>query len=371
MTDLSDELIGIAEELEEELANGRDPGIQEPMNKRRWAAQEVGRSWCGSCRGGHANTYYKDFQPPPTGVRFRGVWTSRPETRDWIEREPQSVYAAIDQLVGEVDSQPALEFQSRAKEVFRRHKSAALSILDVATSGSASPYLQQLKESINNLHAYSKDELKASWLADPRLSGLVFDPKDGVFAQMQTPPHHHDLAEIQAIEVTIDVLSQLAELCRQAAEHIGRISAQRNAVGQVGTRVFIGHGRSSMWRELKDFLEDDLGLHVDEFDRVPTAGLAISERLSDMLDSAAIAFLVMTGEDHQPDGELRARENVVHEAGLFQGRLSFQRAIVLLEDGCEKFSNNAGLVHINFSKNNIRAAFEDVRKVLKREGILR
>ena len=88
-----------------------------------------------------------------------------------------------------------------------------------------------------------------------------------------------------------------------------------------------------------------------------------------MLDSASIAFLVMIGEDEQPTGELRPRENVVHEAGLFQGHLGFNRAIVLLEDGCEKFSNNAGLVHINFPKNNIRAAFQDIREVLDREGV--
>ena len=136
------------------------------------------------------------------------------------------------------------------------------------------------------------------------------------------------------------------------------------------TRVFIGHGRSHVWRELKDFLEDDLGLLVDEFSRVPTAGVSVTSRLSTMLSSAAIAFLVMTGEDEQPDGALRARENVVHEAGLFQGRLGFERAIVLLEDGCEKFSNNAGLVHINFPKDNIRASFQDIRDVLEREGVL-
>ena len=78
----------------------------------------------------------------------------------------------------------------------------------------------------------------------------------------------------------------------------------------------------------------------------------------------------MTGEDEQPCGELRARENVVHEAGLFQGRLGFKRAIVLLEDGCAKFSNNAGLVHISFPKNNIKAALQDIREVLEREGVL-
>src|SRR5947207_4522834 len=59
-----------------------------------------------------------------------------------------------------------------------------------------------------------------------------------------------------------------------------------------------------------------------------------------------LTFLVMTGEDEQPDGKLRARENVIHEAGLFQGKLGFERAIVLLEDECEEFSNIHGLNQI-------------------------
>ena len=95
-----------------------------------------------------------------------------------------------------------------------------------------------------------------------------------------------------------------------------------------------------------------------------------TERLTEMMDSSGFAFLIMTGEDQQPTGELRPRENVVHEAGLFQGRLGFKRAIVLLENGCEKFSNNAGLTHINFPKDNIRAAFQDVRETLEREGFV-
>jgi hypothetical protein len=138
---------------------------------------------------------------------------------------------------------------------------------------------------------------------------------------------------------------------------------------QTGTNVFIGHGRSHLWRHLKDFLEDTLHLSIDEFDQVSTAGIQTVERLSQMLNDAAIAFLVMTAEDEQKDG--KQRENVVHETGLFQGRHGFKRAIVVLEEGCEKFSNIAGLGHIPFPKGNIMAAFEDIRRVLEREGLLR
>lgn len=145
---------------------------------------------------------------------------------------------------------------------------------------------------------------------------------------------------------------------------------QKQRGERVGANVFIGHGRSSLWKDLKGFVQDRLGLPWDEFNRVPVAGVTNIQRLSEMLDAAAIGFLVMTGEDEHPDGSVRARMNVVHEAGLFQGRLGFSRAIVLLEDGCEELSNIQGLGQIRFPRGNIKAAFEDVRQVLERQGLL-
>ncbi len=65
-----------------------------------------------------------------------------------------------------------------------------------------------------------------------------------------------------------------------------------------------------------------------------------------------------------------ATVNVIHEAGLFQGRLGFYRAIVLLEEGCEGFSNIAGLEQIRFPPGNIGAVFEQIREVLAREELL-
>ena len=51
-----------------------------------------------------------------------------------------------------------------------------------------------------------------------------------------------------------------------------------------GSRVFIGHGHSETWRELKDFIQDRLHFVVDEFNREPIAGISTTSRLSDMLD---------------------------------------------------------------------------------------
>ena len=122
--------------------------------------------------------------------------------------------------------------------------------------------------------------------------------------------------------------------------------------------------------KLRDYLRDERELEWDEFNRVPAAGMAIKERLEIMLNNATFAFLVMTAEDETADGAMQARMNVIHEAGLFQGRLGFDKAIILLEDECKEFSNIHGLGQIRFPKGNIEAAFEEIRRVLEDRDII-
>ncbi len=140
--------------------------------------------------------------------------------------------------------------------------------------------------------------------------------------------------------------------------------------GNPPKRVFIGHGQSEVWRDLKDLLRDRLKLEHVEFNSIPPAGRATKERLEEMLSSSDFAFIVMTAEDEHLDHTKHARQNVVHEAGLFQGRLGFERAIILLEEGCAEFSNIHGLTHISFPEGKIQAASEEIRKVLEREEML-
>jgi hypothetical protein len=163
----------------------------------------------------------------------------------------------------------------------------------------------------------------------------------------------------------------LASLGRQALIYLeAKASAGMPYAKAAGRKVFIGHGRSSVWKDLKDFITNRLHIEYEEFNRVPVAGRGTKERLEEMLETSGVAFLILTGEDEHADGQFHARENVVHEAGLFQGRLGFAKAIILAENSCERFSNIDGLTHIPFPKDNIRAAFEDVRLVLEREGFL-
>jgi len=131
--------------------------------------------------------------------------------------------------------------------------------------------------------------------------------------------------------------------------------------------IFIGHGRSNLWKELKDHLQDKHSFKVDAYEVGSRAGHTIRDILESMLEQSSFALLVMTGEDETKDGTMRARQNVIHEIGLFQGRLGFSKAIVLREEGTEDFSNNSGIQYIQFSKGNIKETFGDVLAVIRRE----
>lgn len=165
-----------------------------------------------------------------------------------------------------------------------------------------------------------------------------------------------DAAQLSAFPQEITIADSVHDEFTRRIEHVERMIAGLEAMPfatstpLLGKRIFIGHGRSPLWRELKDFISDRLNLPWDEFNRQAVAGYTTSERLQGMLAEAAFAFLVMTAEEEHSDGSVHARVNVVHEVGLFQGHLGIHRAIVLLEEGCAEFSNINGLTQIHFPR---------------------
>ncbi|PKM24415.1 MAG: hypothetical protein CVV09_15950 [Gammaproteobacteria bacterium HGW-Gammaproteobacteria-13] len=159
------------------------------------------------------------------------------------------------------------------------------------------------------------------------------------------------------IESIFEIFETSAEACKVPEEEH---KAQ-------GPTIFIGHGRSPQWRDLKDHLQEKHGYKVEAYETGARAGHTIRDILEDMIAKSSFAVLVLTSEDEQPNGQYRARQNVIHEAGLFQGKLGFPRAVMLLEDGIEEFSNVAGVQYIRFTKNNIKETYGDVLATIRRE----
>lgn len=131
--------------------------------------------------------------------------------------------------------------------------------------------------------------------------------------------------------------------------------------------IFIGHGRDGQWRDLKDHLHEKHGLAIQAYEIGARAGHTVRDILDEMLRESSFALLVMTGEDEDKEGKLRVRDNVIHEAGLFQGHLGWSRAIVLLELGAEEFSNIHGIQQIRFARDQIASTFGEVLATLARE----
>lgn len=131
--------------------------------------------------------------------------------------------------------------------------------------------------------------------------------------------------------------------------------------------IFIGHGHNPQWRDLKDHLHEQHGFNVSAYEIGPRAGKSIKDVLEEMLDESSFALLVLTGEDMHVNGELHARENVIHELGLFQGRLGFTRAMPLLEEGVQEFSNILGINQLRFAKGRIKETFGEVLATIRRE----
>jgi predicted nucleotide-binding protein len=136
------------------------------------------------------------------------------------------------------------------------------------------------------------------------------------------------------------------------------------------SRVFIGHGGSKLWARLKTYLEDELGLATLHYESESHVSESIISVLNRMLDDATFAILILTAEDETQEGSRRARQNVVHEAGLFQGRLGFDKVVLLRQEGLEDFSNVAGLQYIRFRGEQIEETFYELQRVLIREQLI-
>jgi predicted nucleotide-binding protein len=366
------ELIQLADTIAHDRAQMEE--IRLPAKALERAATEADRAWSGSNIGYHARVYFAGLRPPPPEAIFSAEWglmdrwpTHQPHP-GWQIMDEEAVRREISVRAGGVDPREIDTKLTTVRRAFDAHRDNLLSLLSTLPSRSKDPFLEKKLQQI--------EELKAP---PPGIMADALRPHGQVWSRDSTAlsegvglaPHQFLLAVSYSVGVTEESLRVLEQVARLAAAHLQRLNPKGNIGVQTGGAItFIGHGRSLVWRELKDFLKETLGLGVSEFNSVSAAGVATVDRLQEMLDAAEFAFIIMTGEDEQADGQLHARQNVIHEAGLFQGRLGFGKAIILVEDGCADFSNIHGLGVIQFSKGKISSCFEDVRRVLAREKVV-
>ncbi|MFA0265470.1 TIR domain-containing protein [Vibrio cyclitrophicus] len=337
-------------------------------------AGKVAPSWSGSWLGYHSCVYYNNLETPPAGAHFSTEWglysgydsLGMGSTGDWVEYAFKDIVDYIQEQAGNPDLSEPSKDSIRAKETIDDVKHNTLALIHSRGLMENDTFLQKLIEEMEDIKVPSKEDFLKTSLPRGKLS--TRDQK--VEHKILNPPHRVVQCTVYGITSAFLAAGNLYKVIQRISKYLQNQESKMAIEERIGTNVFIGHGRSHHWRDLKDFVSERLNLPWDEFNRVPVAGLTNITRLAQMLDQACIAFLVMSAEDEQADGNHHARMNVIHEVGLFQGRLGFERAIVLLEEGCEEFSNIQGLGQIRYPKGNISAVFEDIRQVLERESII-
>lgn len=335
------------------------------------ASNTASKAWSRSWIGYHSLVYYDQLRTPRPGHRFSSEWGLKDmfgegTTGPWGEYQFDDIYQAIVQMAGDPDLSQVESFCEEGRQLFLRTRQALDVTLTVQAESTGEPFYKTLSEELKATRMLSEGD----FIDHVRPRNHSTRDSLALSQGISTPPHLSLWSRCVALKSPTTACENLLLILKKAYSYLQRQEKKKMDSALIGTNVFIGHGRSQVWRDLKDFVKDRLGLPYDEFNRVPVAGITNIQRLSQMLDSAAVAFIVMTAEDEQADGRIEARTNVIHEVGLFQGRLGFTRAIVLLEEGCEEFSNIQGLGQIRFPSGDITAKFEDIRQVLEREGLI-
>ena len=318
--------------------------------------------------------YYENLSERPPGAQFSAEWglkdmrfTDMGSVGAWREYTASFLKDTIYEYAGHPDLSKTKKASAELTSLVNRVKDEILSVLSIAVDDVQDEFLKCLKNKVQVIKMQTYVEICHSFLPSGK---MMSRDSDAVMAGLRTAPHQEIIAQTTALLVPCHAALELSEIARNAGSHMSRKDRGQQHSERVGKNVFIGHGQSTLWREQKDFIVDRLKLPYEEFNRVPVAGVTNIARLSEMLDGAGCALILSTAEDERIDGTLCARMNVIHEVGLFQGRLGFTKAIVVLEEECEEFSNIQGLGQICFARGNISAAFEEIRAVLERERMI-
>ena len=141
-------------------------------------------------------------------------------------------------------------------------------------------------------------------------------------------------------------------------------------------KVFIIHGRDeAKWREVKSIVRHELGLTPVVLEEQSAVGCpTFVEHFEKYAPECSYAIAVFSPEDEvtSPDGDvyLQARPNAIWELGWFCGRLGRPRVTLLLKDGTSIFSDFAGVLQRQFTKN-VSECVPELRRDLTQAGMLK
>lgn len=234
------------------------------------------------------------------------------------------------------------------ENVSRRQNQGDTRLRENFDPGTVSHYFEQSQGHINNLR-----------ILLPDLFGDFQAIEIHATVQMshgpnEVRPNFYSRKQLERLARDIDQIFEIRANCEL-----------QQPVKERPRRVFVTHGRTHDWLAVKDYIESDVQLKTAELAQQPNMGRTVIEKLIDTADGCDSAVIVMTGDDVDDQGDVRVRENVMHEIGFFQGRYGRDRVILLHEDNVNIPTNLSGVVYSPFPKGRVDVCFHLLMRELK------
>jgi hypothetical protein len=239
-------------EIADQLSDMATKGEARPLDELMKAAEEVGKSWSGSWMGYHSRVYYKDLQPVPLGARFSVEWGFmdthfiKETVGDWVEYEFEGVVNAIYEMAGNPNCGKVMEVSMQAKTLFDESQSRMLSLLSPALKDHTTDlFLNDITEKIKKKCIITESDFVHLFAPKGK---LMSRDSNAIQAGIKTPPHISVIAKVCAIRSPFTACDELGKLARHVASHLEMLEKRQRREARIGTNVFIGHGRSHVWK---------------------------------------------------------------------------------------------------------------------------
>lgn len=184
-----------------------------------------------------------------------------------------------------------------------------------------------------------------------------------VVVSRQTAPVHSLVAGLDFVRRVIDrdiLHVSLRMICEAFEQPLssGEVSFPKNLGNNRNgehPEIFIIHGREHRHRKRVVGLLESLGVRPTYLEGEPLNGQVIIESIEKHAEQSVFAISLFSGDDvgrlsSQARGlRKRARQNVVFETGIFIGKLSRRRVVILREDDVEVPSDLHGVLTLNLS----------------------
>ena len=115
--------------------------------------------------------------------------------------------------------------------------------------------------------------------------------------------------------------------------------------------VFIIHGHDSAMKKDVQLFLTRAGVNEIVLHERPDKGRTVIDKLVQEGESADYVIALLSPDDLQHDGTVRARQNVILEIGYFMGKLGSQYVRLLKSGGTEIPSDLSGILYEDYDTN--------------------